>query len=153
VEARYVNLKYIFGNEWVFFTNYNSPKAKQFNEHSQISAVFYWECINVQIKIKAKIFKTDKDFSDKHFSKRSKFKNAVSISSNQSKTIKSYEALKEKYDHYIENNTCMNRPDYWGGFSFTPYYFEFWEGHESRLNKREVYEKSDDSWRHLILQP
>ena len=44
-------------------------------------------------------------------------------------------------------------PDFWGGYSFTPYYFEFWEGHESRLNKREVYKKSDDIWKHFILQP
>ena len=26
VEARYVNLKYIIDNEWIFFSNYNSPK-------------------------------------------------------------------------------------------------------------------------------
>ena len=26
--------------------------------------------------------------------------------------------------------------------------FEFWEGHESRLNKREVYELKDDKWIH-----
>ena len=30
VEARYVNLKYIDNNEWIFFSNYLSPKAIQF---------------------------------------------------------------------------------------------------------------------------
>jgi pyridoxamine 5'-phosphate oxidase len=44
-------------------------------------------------------------------------------------------------------------PEFWGGYAFTPYYFEFWEGHQSRLNKREVYKKNDDNWKHLILQP
>jgi pyridoxine/pyridoxamine 5'-phosphate oxidase len=29
VEARYVNLKYIAENEWIFFSNYSSPKANQ----------------------------------------------------------------------------------------------------------------------------
>ena len=33
VEARYVNLKYIVNNEWIFFSNYNSPKASQFESH------------------------------------------------------------------------------------------------------------------------
>ena len=31
-------------------------------------------------------------------------------------------------------------PNDWGGFLFKPYYFEFWKGHESRLNERDVYE-------------
>ncbi len=31
VEARYVNLKYIDVNEWIFFSNYNSPKGRQFD--------------------------------------------------------------------------------------------------------------------------
>ena len=30
---------------------------------------------------------------------------------------------------------------------------EFWEGHESRLNKREVFEKTDGGWRHSFVQP
>ena len=37
VEARYVNLKYITNNEWIFFSNYHSPKASQFESHSQVS--------------------------------------------------------------------------------------------------------------------
>ena len=61
--------------------------------------------------------------------------------------------LNETNQQIIKNDDLKKCPDYWGGYSFTPYYFEFWEGHESRLNKREVYEKSDDSWKHLILQP
>ena len=36
------------------------------------------------------------------------------------------------------------RPDFWGGYSFIPYYFEFWQGHENRLNKRHVFEQQDD---------
>ena len=44
------------------------------------------------------------------------------------------------------------RPSNWGGFSFTPFYFEFWEGHESRINKREAYELQNGNWIHSILQ-
>ena len=60
---------------------------------------------------------------------------------------------KENYNKSLKNDDLKKCPEFWGGYSFTPYYFEFWEGHESRLNKREAYEKSDDSWKHLILQP
>ena len=40
VESRFVNLKYIKNDEWIFFSNYNSPKSHQFELHNQISAVF-----------------------------------------------------------------------------------------------------------------
>ena len=42
VESRFVNLKYIIDNEWTFFSNYQSPKAMDFNSHNQISALLYW---------------------------------------------------------------------------------------------------------------
>ncbi len=153
VEARYVNLKYIFDSEWIFFTNYNSPKAKQFHNHSQISAVFYWDCINVQIRMKAKIKKTSNKYNQKYFFNRSEKKNALSISSDQSKPIESYSQVKKNYNKVLEGYDLKKCPEYWGGFSFTPYYFEFWEGHESRINKREIFKKIDGVWEKSLLQP
>ena len=58
-----------------FFTNYDSPKSNEFMEHNQICATFFWNQINVQIRIKAlRINKTDENFSDLHYTKRSKEK-------------------------------------------------------------------------------
>ena len=153
VDSRFVNLKHINKDEWIFFSNYNSPKAKQFKTHKQITAVFFWDSINVQIRMKAKIKKTSYEYNQKYFFDRSEEKNALAISSNQSKPINSYNQVKENYNRSLKNDDLKKCPEFWGGYSFTPYYFEFWEGHKSRLNKREVYEKSDDSWKHLILQP
>ena len=42
---------------------------------------------------------------------------------------------------------------YWGGFSFIPYYFEFWQGHNNRLNKRHVFFKDNEVWQDTYLQP
>ena len=153
VDSRYVNLKIITNDEFVFFSNYDSPKASAFNSHDQIAALVYWSSINVQIRMKAKIKRTTDEFNQKYFFDRSEEKNALAISSNQSKPIKSYSQVKENYNKSLKNDDLKKCPEFWGGYSFTPYYFEFWEGHESRLNKREVYEKSDDSWKYFILQP
>ena len=153
VDSRYVNLKFISNNEFIFFSNYDSPKASAFNSHDQIAALVYWPSINVQIRMKAKIKKTSNEYNQKYFFDRSEEKNALAISSNQSKPIDSYSQVKENYNKSLKNDDLKKCPEFWGGYSFTPYYFEFWEGHESRLNKREAYEKSDDSWKHLILQP
>ena len=153
VDARYVNLKFITNDEFIFFTNYDSPKASSFISHNQISALFFWSSTNVQIRMKAKIKKTSNEYNQKYFFDRSEEKNALAISSNQSKPIDSYNQVKENYNKSLNNDDLKKCPEFWGGYSFTPYYFEFWEGHDSRLNKREAYEKSDDSWKHLILQP
>ena len=153
VDSRYVNLKFILNDEFIFFSNYNSPKASSFNSHSQIAVLIYWSSINVQIRMKAKIKKTSNDFNQKYFFDRSKEKNALAISSNQSKPIDSYNQVKKNYNKSFKNNNLKKCPEFWGGYSFTPYYFEFWEGNASRLNKREAYERSDNSWKHLILQP
>jgi len=153
VDSRYVNLKFISNDEFIFFSNYDSPKASSFNSNNQIAALLYWPSINVQIRMKAKIKKTSNEYNQQYFYDRSKEKNALAISSSQSKPIDSYNQVKENYNKSLKNDDLKKCPEFWGGYSFTPYYFEFWEGHESRLNKREAYEKSDDSWNHLILQP
>jgi len=153
VDARFVNLKFINGKEFIFFSNYNSPKSKDFSACDQITAVTYWSSINVQIRMKAKIKKTSNEYNQKYFYDRSEEKNALAISSNQSKPIDSYNQVKQNYNKSLKNDDLKKCPGYWGGFSFTPYYFEFWEGHESRINKREIFEKIDGVWEQSFLQP
>ncbi len=153
VNARFVNLKFINNNEFIFYTNYNSVKAQDFRSHSQITALIYWHNIDVQIRMKANIKKTSKDLNNKYFAKRDKYKNALAISSDQSKQISSYEDIEKNYLKSLEDSNLNQCPEYWGGFAFIPYYFEFWEGHESRINKRDVYEINNKNWIHSVLQP
>jgi len=153
VDSRYLNLKFVTNDEFIFFSNYDSPKACAFNSHNQIAALFYWSSINVQIRMKAKIKKTSKKYNQEYFVERSKHKNALAISSNQSKQINSYSQVKENYSRVLKSHDLKKCPDFWGGFSFTPYYFEFWEGHESRINIREVFYKIDGLWKQSYLQP
>lgn len=153
VNARFVNLKFVNEKEFIFFSNYDSPKSEDFKSHNQITALFHWSSTNVQIRMKAKINKTSREFNLKYFSGRDEKKNALAISSNQSKPISSYEKVSENYNKSLNNGNLKDCPEYWGGYSFVPYYFEFWEGHESRLNKREVYEMRNGGWNQYILQP
>ena len=152
VNARYVNLKFINERKFIFFSNYLSPKSKEFKNHNQITVLIYWNSTNTQIRMKALIEKTSKDFNQKYFSQRNKKKNALAICSDQSRPIDSYESLQNKFDFSLKNNDLNKCPDYWGGYSFIPFYFEFWEGHESRINKREAYELQDGKWIHSFLQ-
>lgn len=153
VDSRFVNLKIIDGKQFIFFSNYDSPKSVAFKSHNQISATFFWSSINCQIRMKARINQTSHEFNMEYFKKRSTDKNALAISSNQSKVISSYEDIIKKYDNVKAREDLLICPSYWGGFTFTPYLFEFWEGHESRINKRELFEDIDGSWKASVLEP
>ena len=153
VNSRYVNLKFITNDEFIFFSNYKSPKATAFNSHNQIAVLIYWSSINVQIRMKAKIKKTPAEFNQKYFFYRSEEKNALAISSNQSKTIDSFDTVQKNFNRSLKNDDLKECPKYWGGYSFTPYEIEFWEGNEFRLNKRNLYIKNNAAWNHSILEP
>ena len=152
--SRFVNLKYIINDEWIFFYNYMGPKGSEFKINPNISAAFFWQQTNTQIRVKAQISKSSSEFSDDHFKKRDKEKNILAISSNQSKKIDTYEDFLDVFEQaskVISDTT--KRPDHWGGYSFRPYYFEFWQGHSKRINKREGYILKGDNWENFFLQP
>lgn len=153
VDSRYVNLKFVINDEFIFFSNYDSQKAYSFNSHNQISALIYWSSINVQIRMRAKIKKTPTKFNNEYFSFRSLEKNALAISSEQSKPINSFMEIQKKYNKSLMNDDLTKCPDYWGGYSFMPYEIEFWKGDKFRLNKRDLYKKNKNAWDHFILQP
>ena len=153
VDSRFVNLNYVNNEKFIFFTNYESPKSKQFESHSQISAVIYWNKVDIQIRMKAKILKLDSIHSDEHFKKRKKEKNALAISSKQSQPIDSYENVEKDFAEVMKQENLQIRPHYWGGYEFTPYFFEFWSGNENRLNKRESYHLNNEIWIKTFLQP
>ncbi len=153
VDSRFVNLKFVLEDKFIFFSNYDSPKSKQFISHNQVALLFHWSKINVQIRIKGRIKTTSKEFNSEYFSNRSREKNALAISSKKSAFIDSYDEVKKKYKQVYKEENLTKCPDWWGGFSTQPYYFEFWEGHESRINKRESFLKEDGDWIRKILQP
>lgn len=153
VNSRFVNLKIIEDKNFIFFSNYHSQKSDEFKNHNQISALVFWNNTNIQIRLKCFIKKTTKAYNRKYFVSRDEGKNALAISSNQSKIIDSFKTIEENYMKSLKSDNLKKCPDHWGGYSLTPYYFEFWEGHESRLNKREVYELKDGNWSYYLLQP
>ena len=103
--------------------------------------------------MKAKIKKTSKEFNQQYFFNRSREKNALAISSKQSKPIGSFNKVKKNFFKSLENDDLKTCPGYWGGFSFKPYEIEFWEGNDFRLNERNLYKKDKNRWVHSILEP
>ena len=153
VNSRFVNLKFIDGKDLIFFSNYESTKSKEFSEHNQIAAIFYWNRTDTQIRIKGQISITSRDYNLEYFSSRNPNKNALAISSDQSKQIESFDEVIKRFELAKSQEDLTRCPEYWGGFKIMPHYFEFWKGDESRLNRRDVYKIKNGKWEKIIIQP
>ena len=122
--------------------------------NKNVALNFFWSKVQIQVRIEGKISKVTSEYSDKHWENRTNEKNALAIASNQSSITKSFSHFKEKYIRTLNNEDLSKRPNYWGGYSIMPNMFEFWAGHENRLNRREAYFLNNENlWRKKILEP
>lgn len=154
--ARYVNFKYFFEDNLIFFSSYTSNKALDFDKNQKVAINFWWPSIDVQIRAEGVISKSPEKFSDEHFYGREQGKNIAAIASDQSKLIDSYEMLEDRYEHIkssIESGELEEiRPENWGGYQVKVIFFEFWEANKDRLNYRECYKRNGDQWDKFFLQ-
>lgn len=152
--ARVVLLKEFEETGFTFFSNYLSRKGKELSENPNAAILFWWKEFERQVRIEGKIEKISKEESEKYFNVRPLKSRYGALSSNQSELVESREILEKKFAE-LENQFGENppMPDDWGGYKLVPNKFEFWQGRESRLHDRIVYEKVDDDWKIYRLQP
>jgi pyridoxamine 5'-phosphate oxidase len=152
---RSVLLKYYDKTGFVFFTNYNSRKAQQITINPFVSAMFLWLPLERQIIIEGKAEKISKAESLKYFASRPVGSQMGAWVSNQSSIISSRSILMAKLEE-IKNKFKDGKiplPDFWGGYRIVPHRIEFWQGGESRLHDRFLYERSGDNWTINRLAP
>lgn len=152
---RAVLLKIFDESGFVFFTNYNSDKAKEIEANPNVAAEFLWLGLERQVRIIGRCEKISKMESLSYFMKRSRGSQIGAWVSNQSSIINSrkflamqVEKIKEKFE-----NKEIPLPDFWGGYRIIPQKIEFWQGRESRLHDRILYTKNEDKWEISRLAP
>ena len=153
---RTVLLKYFSEKGFVFFTNYDSKKAKQLEENQKAAALFTWLPLERQIKIEANVEKISKAESLKYFLSRPKGSQLGAWVSRQSEVISSRALLEQKFNEM--KNKFLNKeipfPSFWGGYILKPIRIECWQGGEDRLHDRFSYELQEDgSWQIKRLAP
>jgi len=155
IGIRTVLLKFFDDKGFVFFTNYESKKSKQIQNNPQAALLFPWLALERQVKIIGSVEKITKLESLKYFSSRPKDSQIGAWSSQQSSKISSRAILVDQFAVMKKKfaNGEIPLPDFWGGYRVVPQSIEFWQGRESRLHDRLIYEYKDNAWDISRLSP
>jgi pyridoxamine 5'-phosphate oxidase len=153
--ARMVLLKGVDDRGFVFYTNYNSRKARELADTCRASLLFYWPSVVRQVRIDGTIERVSEAESDAYFAVRPVESRWSVYASAQSEVIESRAALESRYDVARQTyGDTIPRPAWWGGYRVIPDEFEFWQGRPSRLHDRLRYRPgTDGAWRRDRLAP
>ena len=154
--ARIVLLKQADEQGFVFFTNYESRKARELEANPFASLVFYWPHLQRQVRVEGRVERVSARDSDDYFESRPRGSQIAGSCSPQSTVVESREWLEEAYRRLEEelDGRHPDRPTNWGGFRLRPTTLEFWKGRPNRLHDRILYTRlDDDSWEIQRLAP
>lgn len=153
--SRTVLLKNLDEKGLLFFTSYESRKARELEQNPFASVTFLWKELERQVIIEGKVEKSTLEQSHSYFSQRPRGSQMAVWASHQGQVIPSRTALEEEYQHVIQKyeGQSIPTPPYWGGFYLVPNRFEFWQGRENRLHDRFQYILDTETWHIDRLSP
>jgi len=154
--CRMVLLKGFDNKGFVFYTNYNSPKARQMDENPFAAMTFHWVETGKQVRVEGSVEKVSTQESDVYFSSRPRQSQLGAWASKQSAELFSRFTLLRKVAVKAMEfaNREVPRPDFWGGYRIKPQRIEFWEEQKFRLHNRFLYKKTKQGqWEMHRLSP
>jgi pyridoxamine 5'-phosphate oxidase len=152
---RTVLLKKLDGRGLVFFTNFESRKARQMIANPKVSVLFLWLELERQVSINGTVEKISSAESLSYFATRPLGSRLGAWTSQQSSIIKSRSLLEAKLEEMKRKfaDGKIPLPSFWGGYRIKPGSYEFWQGRRNRLHDRFLYCKVGDKWEIERLQP
>ena len=139
----------------IFYTNYESAKAKGMEVNKAVSVNFVWHPLQRQINIQGFTEKVDRKVSELYFHSRPRGSQLGALVSPQSKVIASRKVLEDLLAELEAQykNEPIPLPENWGGIRIVPTRFEFWQGRDNRLHDRFEYILKNDQWSTQRLAP
>jgi pyridoxamine 5'-phosphate oxidase len=154
--ARFVLLKGLEADGFVFFSHAVSAKGRQLLENPRAALVFYWAPLHRQVRVEGTVSQVSDAEADAYFATRPYGSRISAWVAPQSGTVSSREFLDRRAAELDREfgGGPVPRPETWVGYRVRPHRMEFWQGRENRLHDRLCYERAGDSaWRRRRLAP
>jgi len=153
--ARYVLLKAFDERGFVFYTNYDSRKARTLAENPYAALCFYWPSIDKQVRIEGRVERVTDAEADAYFATRPRASQVGAWASTQSAPLASRGDLERRVAEAAARfeGRPVARPPYWSGFRLVPNAIEFWTRDPARLHERELYQRNGSAWTRTLLYP
>ena len=154
--ARMVLLKEIEPEAFVFYTNYESAKAREIDSTGKAAFVMHWKSLRRQIRVRGRVTREDGPKADAYFASRSLKSRLGAWASRQSQPLSSRASLMADVARLSAKLGLQpDRPPFWGGYRISPLEIEFWADGAFRLHDRfrwtRISEK--DAWKINRLNP
>lgn len=138
----------------VFYTNYRSRKGRALEANPEAAAVFHWDSLSRQARIRGPVVLSPAGESDAYFRTRPLISRLAAWASRQSEPLVSRAALMEQVGQVMERfgigakellgeaEAEIPRPPFWGGYRLWARRVELWVGGSGRAHDRGVWTRS-----------
>ena len=138
----------------VWYTNYESKKARQISMNPWASLQFHWVELERVVRIEGKVEKVSAEESEAYYRSRPLDSRIAAWASPQSEVIADRKALEKRVEEFNQKfGENPPLPPNWGGLRLVPERWEFWQGRKNRLHDRIVYRREKGNWLRERLAP
>ena len=153
--VRMILLKGVDADGFVFFTNYESRKARELEANPNAALCCHWAVHQRQVRVTGSVKRITEEESLAYFETRGRGSKLGAWASRQSQPLPQRRELEERFREMQERfpGNEVPLPPFWGGYRISPRTIEFWQGRADRLHDRLQFTRDGDGWSTQRMYP